>query len=99
MSRLEAALATAQARFRLRAGDDAAALRAALRAEREDELLAIAHRIAGTAGLFGFAAIGDLAGLLEAAARDGGFTHPAIAQATHDLAASLERLATETDAA
>jgi HPt (histidine-containing phosphotransfer) domain-containing protein len=42
------------------------AARPSLDAEGITELRSIAHRLAGTAGLFGFAAIGETAGQLDA---------------------------------
>jgi HPt (histidine-containing phosphotransfer) domain-containing protein len=44
----------------------ALAARPSLDAEGITELRSIAHRLAGTAGLFGFAAIGETAGQLDA---------------------------------
>lgn len=97
MSRLASALAKAQARFRGRAASDAAALRGAVADGRSDDLKGVAHRLAGTAGLFGFPAIGTLATSLEIAARNPATTHPAVTQAANELAEALERLAMETE--
>jgi histidine phosphotransfer protein HptB len=54
-------------RFRQRAAEDAVRLRAALAADEGDAVRTIAHRLAGTAGTFGFDGIGTLAAALEEA--------------------------------
>ncbi len=64
--------ASLAARFRLRAMGDAQRLRAATAASDRETVAMIAHALSGTAGTFGFAAIGEHAAALEAAVETGG---------------------------
>lgn len=83
-------LAPLRTRFRERCGNAAARLRAFLAGGDEPELEDMIHRLAGSAGLFGYAEVGAMAEALDAGFAEG---RRPTSQALSDLADALERLA------
>ena len=71
MTPLEKRIAELSARFSAQAGAERDALVAALAAGDRAALLSRAHKLAGTAGMFGFDDIGEAAFALETAAETG----------------------------
>jgi HPt (histidine-containing phosphotransfer) domain-containing protein len=67
----EARMAELRTRFLARAEADRALLAIALRQEDWDEVRRIAHGLSGTAGVFGFASLGETAEGVETAVDDG----------------------------
>lgn len=67
MSDFDTKLAALQARFRMRAGDEAVRLTGALATGDRAELLRVSHAIAGSAGMFDFPDLGEAAMAVEAA--------------------------------
>jgi HPt (histidine-containing phosphotransfer) domain-containing protein len=82
---------TLRARFRGRAGDEAQRLIAALDAGDRSEILRVSHSLAGNAGMFGFAALGQQAALSERAIEEGTDTDRLVAL-THALIATLRAI-------
>lgn len=59
-------------RFRARAGEQAGTLADAVAAGDLETVAALAHKLAGSAAIFGYAEIGSLARALDQLAQDGG---------------------------
>lgn len=85
----DAIFANLAARFRVRAMGDAQRLRVAITASDRETVTAIAHALSGTAGTFGFAAIGEHAAALETAVEAGG---EPLADAAAPLLTAIEGL-------
>ncbi len=92
MSGFDAKLAALQARFRTRAVDEALWLTGALAGGDRTEILRVSHAIAGSAGMFGFPALGEAALAVEAAI-DGGASDEELAAPARKLIAELEAIA------
>ncbi|GLR48685.1 Hpt domain-containing protein [Sphingomonas astaxanthinifaciens] len=82
-------------RFRARAATHAEALDRAVAAQDEAALVALAHKLAGSAAIFGFAELGACASQIDEAAAAGGPTLdlPAVGQ----LLAGLRAIAHDAD--
>lgn len=91
MAEIDARLAAIAERFAAQAGETAAEIDAALDREDWAELARLGHSLAGRAGMFGYAAIGDAARQVEEAV-DGGLSSEAIAGLTRNLLAQLALL-------
>ncbi len=89
MSELDAVMAPLRQRFVARAGEDLAKLRAHLAGDAlsPESLRALVHRLAGSAGLFGFPAISALAGELDLRLAENGdaATLPGLVRALEEL--------------
>lgn len=89
MSDMDARMAQLRARFRARAGEEEARLRAALAGADLAEIRRLAHGLHGSAGVFGFPKLGEDAAMVESA-----IDHGQGAQAIQILCEQLlERLA------
>ena len=91
MAEIDARLAAIAERFAAQAGETAAEIDAALDRGDWAELARLGHSLAGRAGMFGYAAIGDAARQVEEAV-DGGLSGEAIAGLTRNLLAQLALL-------
>jgi HPt (histidine-containing phosphotransfer) domain-containing protein len=80
-----------RSRFIGRAGEDAVRLRAALAPFDRAELLRTSHAIVGSAGMFGFSDLGDLAARVEDAI-DANEGEDLVAARSRGLIAALDRL-------
>lgn len=83
---------TLRGRFRDRAGDEAQRLVAALEAGDRPEILRVSHSLAGNAGMFGFAALGEQAAFTEQAIEEGAGPD-SVVTLTHALIATLRTIA------
>jgi HPt (histidine-containing phosphotransfer) domain-containing protein len=70
MSEISDKMADLRRRFAVRAYEDAARIQVAFEAGDHVEVRALAHRLAGAAGIFGFAEVGEAARALEDAPQD-----------------------------
>lgn len=91
MAEIDARLAAIAKRFAAAAGESAAAIGAALGREDWSELARLCHSLAGRAGMFGHADIGDAARAVEEGV-DAGLSAPAITELTQDLLARMALL-------
>jgi HPt (histidine-containing phosphotransfer) domain-containing protein len=91
MAEIDARLAAIAERFAAAAGESAAAIEAALGREDWSELARLCHSLAGRAGMFGHAEIGDAARAVEEAV-DGGLSGSELAALTRDLLGRMELL-------
>jgi len=88
MTHLTTVLDDLKRRFAARAGSDLTRLRSLQDdPERQEDLRLIVHRLAGSAGFFGYGAIGDLANEVDAQLADNVPTKtlPALLQALEEL--------------
>jgi len=88
MAEIDARLAAIAERFAAAAGESAAAIEAALGREDWSELARLCHSLAGRAGMFGHAGIGDAARSVEEGV-DARLSAPELDARTRDL---LDRL-------
>lgn len=91
MAEIDARLAAIAERFAAQAGETATEIGAALDRDDWSELARISHSLAGRAGMFGYAAIGDAARRVEEAV-DAGLSGGAIAGLTQDLLVKMAEL-------
>lgn len=89
MADIDARLAAIAERFAAAAGESAAAIEAALGRKDWSELARLCHSLAGRAGMFGYADIGDAARSVDEALH-AGHSGSAVATLTQDL---LRRMA------
>lgn len=92
MSDLDSALAAASHRFRERAGADRVQLHAAAASEDLAVLGQVAHRLAGTAGLYGYRAAGQAAEALEMIVLRTGSLTPEVLEALYRLCLELDEI-------
>ncbi|RYD45528.1 MAG: hypothetical protein EOP63_00755 [Sphingomonadales bacterium] len=91
MAEIDARLAAIAERFAAQAGETAEEISAALEREDWSELARLSHSLAGRAGMFGYAAIGEAARRVEEA-RDAGLSGDMIARLTRDLLVKMAEL-------
>lgn len=91
MAEINARLAAIAERFAAAAGESAAAIETALEREDWSELARLCHSLAGRAGIFGHADIGDDARAVEEGV-DAGLSGHALAELTRDLLARMALL-------
>jgi len=91
VAEIDARLAAIAERFAAQAGETAGEIGAALEREDWSELARLSHSLAGRAGMFGYAAIGEAAWRVEEAV-DAGLSGGAIASLTHDLLVKMAEL-------
>ncbi|MDO9369443.1 MAG: Hpt domain-containing protein [Sphingopyxis sp.] len=84
MAEIDARLAAIAERFAAQTGESAAAITAALDREHWSELARLCHSLAGRAGMFGYADIGNAARSVEEAV-DAGASGSAVVALTQDL--------------
>ena len=88
MNAVEQKMAELSERFAARASGERAAIERALEQEDQEQLRDLAHKLAGSAAMFGHPAIGEAALSLELAAEEGA----SVAQAAHTLCEMLARI-------
>lgn len=91
MAEIDARLAAIAERFAAQAGETAKEIGAALEREDWSELARLSHSLAGRAGMFGYAAIGEAARRVEEAG-DAGLSGDMIASLTQDLLVKMAQL-------
>lgn len=91
MAEIDARLAAIAERFAAQAGETAAEIAAALDREDWSELARLSHNLAGRAGMFGYAAIGEAARGVEEAV-DAGLSGDTIASLAQDLLVKMAEL-------
>jgi len=91
MAEIDARLAAIAERFAAQVGETATEIAAALDREDWSELARLGHSLAGRAGMFGYAAIGEAARRVEEAV-DAGLSGDAIAGLTQDLLVKMAEL-------
>lgn len=91
MNDVAARMAALRRRFAASAVEQESSLRAAIHAEDRGKMIALAHHLAGAAGIFGHPELGEMARRLETSL-DGGASAEAVRIEAADLLGALRRL-------